>query len=1604
MLKQTYLLCACLCFLWETNNTYSQTNVNEIVNAYCPINSIVGNNTNIDNFSYTSHNTKQDGMLFIDAQIQNPNQIFKAYSEYHCDGFHLFTHGKSGQLLIDGDWKNAQQIAKWLQCHYDLRPQSKLNIYGCEFAKGEKGEEAVAYLENILDVSVSASNDVTGTDGDWELEIGQTNNSIIIHNYQDNLQQASLPIQSGMATVTCFSALSGPDNLVGGVGSDPSGYVMGIYDIREPDCGTDTPGGSSNWQAASDGVYHDPSWTAANLGELFGLDLCDNAANPDMYVTSDGFTFSALSNLVLSNAAGATGGDIFKIDGTTGAITHLVGLPNTQYTTSDGVNTYNRYVGLGNVSYNCNSTLYVTNLDDGKIYAINESTGTIIDDFDHGLLVNGVGDDTGRRYTQLDRLVYGVAYNPCNNRVYYGVPGNVSNNTGPPGTNLVYSVGLNPDGTFDESSIMLEITINEVYTYNDGLVTAYSVISDIEFNSDCSKMIISQRSIKYSAQSDFLLGVHAAGVFNYSFDGSSWVSPITYTLGTFNVSRNGAGGVDFGYGNYGACGPENACEDAMVASVENFNGIFAQSIYGMQISDINGNGAGFPDNSYYVDLDGTLDDLANDKTGLGDVDVYSFECRPPCDAPTPAISVTDNVCDPVTTGSFNIVTDCGTGYTLEYSTDGGATWSTTAPTYGTSAINVMARCINDADPTCVSPPFGPVTSNPAECCTPPILICESNINNQGWVDETDCAVTVCEGDELSLSVNPNGLASYTWTGPNGFSGQGDGGGAILISSSINSSMAGVYTVITNVGSGCSSTASITVSLQDCGTGNGDPQCVCEDYLYLNDPFGSQVHKYQINANGTLSEILNNGNTWYPGGGISELSSPHGLGADLNGFLYIGDAVFGEPNKQIRQLTCDGTITPTSEVSFPIGAGVFNIVSTDNSLFYTVLGEQTVKQLDICSGTVINEVCFNGNTFADWGLFLDDNGTFYAATSYETTNANLYRFTINDFGTGVCIDPLISAGDNIINIGDNELPQTTLFGVTTDDFGNIYIVDKLPGQARILKYDSNGNLLATSPYDSVDGDGGWFNTTGLVYSETSGLLYSSSESPNEDCVYIFDTNLNPIGSAVGPSADGGNNAKGIAIQKECCPIPSTQTINEVFCTGSSNTPLFLNELFPCEGTICEGIWNPVDAASAAVYDDCAQRILPGISPGCYSFNKGSDGTGNKQCGVFNLTFNLEVIEMPSIAVSGNQLVCGDDLPQELSVTISDPSSQVQWQMSTTSCTEGFSDVVGANSTTYQPNSITQTTYFKAIITNIASCSGGTCQYESDCITVNYFESPPPEELCEGETINLFADSGFTSYQWFKDGVVLMGETAQTITVSEAGFYQYTVDGVLLEACNQEMCCPIEVQINDCFDVALTKSVDLTMPSLGSPVVFTIVVENLGNAVTGATINDILPSGLTYNNIYTASTGSYDGTNWIIGDMGVGQIDSIQITVTADAAGVITNEASVSINELESNLNNNEDNACVSVPIQICDNQSIDIDVMAEAGFTDYQWFKDGIPISGATNQSYKITEVGIYTYTIDGTEPTGDCEAELCCPIVVEQVSCCPTLNCLPVTVTITKTN
>jgi uncharacterized repeat protein (TIGR01451 family)/fimbrial isopeptide formation D2 family protein len=101
-----------------------------------------------------------------------------------------------------------------------------------------------------------------------------------------------------------------------------------------------------------------------------------------------------------------------------------------------------------------------------------------------------------------------------------------------------------------------------------------------------------------------------------------------------------------------------------------------------------------------------------------------------------------------------------------------------------------------------------------------------------------------------------------------------------------------------------------------------------------------------------------------------------------------------------------------------------------------------------------------------------------------------------------------------------------------------------------------------------------------------------------------------------------------------------------------------------------------------------------------------------------------------------------------------------------------------------------------------------------------------------------------------------------------------------------------------DLALTKTVDAATPDEGTNVTFTVTVTNYGpNATSGVHVQDLLPAGLTFVSD-TTTLGNYDSASgdWTIGDMAVGDVQTMKVTATVAVEGPITNTAEVSASSL------------------------------------------------------------------------------------------------------------
>jgi uncharacterized repeat protein (TIGR01451 family)/fimbrial isopeptide formation D2 family protein len=116
-----------------------------------------------------------------------------------------------------------------------------------------------------------------------------------------------------------------------------------------------------------------------------------------------------------------------------------------------------------------------------------------------------------------------------------------------------------------------------------------------------------------------------------------------------------------------------------------------------------------------------------------------------------------------------------------------------------------------------------------------------------------------------------------------------------------------------------------------------------------------------------------------------------------------------------------------------------------------------------------------------------------------------------------------------------------------------------------------------------------------------------------------------------------------------------------------------------------------------------------------------------------------------------------------------------------------------------------------------------------------------------------------------------------------------------------------------DLMVVKTVSNVTPNVGDTITFTVTLTNNGpDTATNVTINDLLPSGLTFVGA-NPSVGAYDNTSgvWTVGTILNQAIDTLQIMAMVVSQNAQTNTATVGhSDELDPNPNNNTGSASVT----------------------------------------------------------------------------------------------
>jgi hypothetical protein len=381
-------------------------------------------------------------------------------------------------------------------------------------------------------------------------------------------------------------------------------------------------------------------WVSDSIGQVFGIALdhsggiylsatdiyqYDNLLFPGLQLWSSGYGPAGASGIYYTNynTPNITVPLVKTFVPTTPASYNTVGtamIPNT----GGGLGVGN---SIGNIAYDfTNNQLFATNLEDGRIYRINPTTGVVLSIFDPFILDNATLGMTGFG-EQLWGI--GVLTRSGTTSVYFA-------RTTATLVKEIWSIPLTSTGEFAATNsggkLFTDIASSSLIQISPvpvSFANTPSQITDIAFSST-GKMLLAERGAP-----------HKSKVFEYIYSGSSWIPSNNFyvggnvaSLGTFG--QNSAGGVD--YSNREVVNglvPNFLCND-IVWATGNFMptkllsdppNAYPNFVYGAQGMSSAGNSSTVSNNAksdLYIDYDGNTTTPVKGK--IGDIEFFDSNC------------------------------------------------------------------------------------------------------------------------------------------------------------------------------------------------------------------------------------------------------------------------------------------------------------------------------------------------------------------------------------------------------------------------------------------------------------------------------------------------------------------------------------------------------------------------------------------------------------------------------------------------------------------------------------------------------------------------------------------------------------------------------------------------------------------------------------------------------------------------------------------------------------------------------------------------------------------------------------------------------------------
>jgi PKD repeat protein len=820
--------------------------------------------------------------------------------------------------------------------------------------------------------------------------------------------------------------------------------------------------------------------------------------------------------------------------------------------------------------------------------------------------------------------------------------------------------------------------------------------------------------------------------------------------------------------------------------------------------------------------------------------------------------------------------------------------------------------------------FSSTSANPSVSPTTTTVYTVTETNSNGCVNSNSVTITVnpvpsaftgpaksiCSGNSITIGGTAVSGNSYSWTSsPTGFT-------SSVSNPTVSPTVTTTYTLVESVSSGCNNTNSVTITVISAPAANaGTSTSVCA---------------------GTSATI---GTTAVSGDIYSWSSIPSGYSST----------------------SATASVTPSVTTTYILTeSNPSTGCSKTNSVVITVNplpSANAGSAVSICNGssTVIGSTSISGNTYS-WSPTTSLSSSTVSNPTTSVTSTTTYTLTEKVTATGC-------SKTGTVTVTVNSLPSATVGSGSTICNGQTVTIGSAPVPGSTYSWTSApAGFTSTSSSASVNP----LVTTVYTLTEKNSSGCTASNSVTVSVNPRPATGVTAYGSTTRCQGDSlilaANITSGATYQWKNNGIPVSGATKSTFaaksagsyyvvittstgCIDSSAATIVTINALPsakiASSATTSCISSPIfmnisSTGSGFTYQWYRNgALLAGYTSSNYlasaSGSYSATVTNTNGCTAMSNTIAVTVNSLPVAAATpvGSTTRCqGDSV-----IIIANTASGYTYQWS-----KDGSAITGATGYRY---AATQNGNYQVTVTNASGCSD-----TASSISV-LFNVPPAAPIsfsgtgiiCQGQTVTVRTSllSG-VSYSWSLNNVPISGATGNSYAATESGNYRVTVTSNAT-GCST-ISSPASITVNP-VPVAIIQALGSTKLCSGGSV---ILSANQNSGSKYQWIKDGSFVGGNFDTLIAVSAGVY----------------SLQVT---NSSGCVSSSASISVT--------NNPAATVSIvqpaATAICKGSYLVLHTTGSGNISNYQWMLNGAPVSGAGNDSQKVSESGIYSVMVTSKE-------------------------------------